>query len=98
MINAKDELLKVLKENNKSVDDIISIGIRIYTYDNEPKTINSVDDLDINYNNGYGSQNLYGYVLLKNNTWLERNEYDGSEWWEYTDYTQVEKDVMEYLK
>lgn len=36
----------------------------------------------IDYNEGYGSQELFGTIVFKNNTWLERAEYDGSEWWE----------------
>ncbi|QNI21485.1 hypothetical protein [Salmonella phage 3sent1] len=26
---------------------------------------------------------LYGNVWFTDGTWLERGEYDGSEWWEY---------------
>lgn len=33
------------------------------------------------YNNGYGSQELFGIIVFKDGTWLERCEYDGSEWW-----------------
>lgn len=36
----------------------------------------------INYDDGYGSQELFGTIVLKDSTWLERGEYDGSEWWE----------------
>ena len=37
--------------------------------------------LDFEYNNGYGTQYLEGVVWLKDGTWLDRHEYDGSEWW-----------------
>lgn len=36
----------------------------------------------IDYDNGYGCQELFGTIVFKDNTWLERGEYDGSEWWE----------------
>lgn len=36
----------------------------------------------INYDNGYGGQELFGTIVYKDGTWLERGEYDGSEWWE----------------
>lgn len=40
--------------------------------------------MDFEYDSGYGGQELYGTVwLMEDNTWLERGEYDGSEWWEY---------------
>ena len=37
----------------------------------------------IEYDNGYGGQELFGTIVYKDGTWLERGEYDGSEWWEY---------------
>lgn len=36
------------------------------------------------YDNGFGSQKLFGVVVFKDGTWLERREYDGSEWWNYS--------------
>ena len=36
-----------------------------------------------NYDDGYGCQELDGTVLFDDGTWLERKEYDGSEWWAY---------------
>lgn len=36
----------------------------------------------IDYDNGYGGQELFGTIVFKDGTWLERGEYDGSEWWE----------------
>jgi hypothetical protein len=35
----------------------------------------------VNYDAGYGSQEFFGFVLLNNNSWFERHEYDGSECW-----------------
>lgn len=39
--------------------------------------------LDFEYDNGYGCQELYGYIWYADGTWSSRREYDGSEWWEY---------------
>lgn len=39
--------------------------------------------LDTEYYSGFGGQDLYGYVMFNDESWLERHEYDGSEWWEY---------------
>lgn len=40
--------------------------------------------MDFEYDAGYGGQELYGTVwLMEEGTWLERGEYDGSEWWDY---------------
>lgn len=39
------------------------------------------DWMSFNYDAGYGSQHLFGFILLNNDTWFERHEYDGSERW-----------------
>ena len=40
--------------------------------------------LDFKYDSGYGMQEVDGRVwLMEEGTWLERGEYDGSEWWIY---------------
>ena len=46
--------------------------------------------LDFKYDSGYGMQELDGTVwLMKEGTWFERGEYDGSEWWVYKVCPQV---------
>jgi len=52
------------------------------------RTINDVqsfinDLMSIEYDDGFGSQNLYGTVAYKEGSWMDRCEYDGSEWWGY---------------
>ena len=43
-----------------------------------------LDKLKFEYDSGYGGQELYGTVwLMEDHTWLDRGEYDGSEWWAY---------------
>lgn len=78
-INAYDELIEKLNEIGKSLDDIKLISIRFHNY-----KIDNVNYLkEIQYYDGFGIQELYGYVVFNDNTWLEREAYDGSEWWEY---------------
>jgi hypothetical protein len=38
-------------------------------------------DLDFRYDDGYGTQEIEGTIWCKDDTWYERQEYDGSEWW-----------------
>ena len=40
------------------------------------------NQLDFKYDNGYGSQELFGTVWLTYGVWLTRWEYDGSEGWQ----------------
>jgi len=37
---------------------------------------------NITYDNSYGHPYLHGVVMFQDNTWLERREADGAEWWE----------------
>lgn len=42
-----------------------------------------LQSININYDNGYGAQELSGCIWYLDGTWSHRMEYDGSEWWEY---------------
>lgn len=43
-----------------------------------------LEKLDFEYDSGYGSQHLFGTVwFTEPGVWMERGEYDGSEWWEF---------------
>lgn len=54
------------------------------------KSIRSKDDelefikfmKESEYNPGFGAQELFGMIVF-DDCWLERHEYDGSEWWEF---------------
>ena len=91
MVNAREELTKILKEIGYTYDDIKCFNIRFYPKCCEPAKVaisgNDPEELKRNlnfdYDDGYGAQHLFGLVLFKDNTWLERAEYDGSEWWEH---------------
>jgi hypothetical protein len=53
-----------------------------------------LEKLNFEYDNGYGGQILHGIVwLMEDNTWIERGEYDGSEWWEYRKCPQILDDL-----
>lgn len=48
-----------------------------------------LDYLDIDYYDGYGGQELFGYIWMDDGTWFERHEYDGAECWEYKKYPEI---------
>jgi len=85
-MNAKQELLEELKNYKKTIDNIVAIKITYEISYKKNIEINKIEELDFDYDNGYGGQELYGYVLLDDQDWLERHEYDGAEWWEYKKY------------
>ena len=100
MQNAKEELLSHLERNKCTIKcATINCGISHWYNDEYVEDRKSIDlreghsigeyeeflhRLDFQYDNGYGGQQVYGLVWLKEeSTWRERGEYDGSEWWEY---------------
>lgn len=47
----------------------------------------------VNYDNGFGGQEVVtDLVILGDNWWLERGEYDGSEWWGFRTVPKVSTD------
>lgn len=51
-----------------------------YTDDEEQDFLNGL--YLTNYDSGYGTQYVCGFVVFTDGTWIERAEYDGSEWWD----------------
>ena len=89
MTNAKQELLahieRIEKRNNNSVK-FVSIVFDEFGRDEiliEGTLEEVLPNLDFNYDDGYGSQKLYGNIWYTDGTWSTREEYDGSEWWQY---------------
>ena len=80
MENLLEETIKILKEYRKEISDIKWIGNYDYYI--------NIDDFlrvaDTNYDSGYGGQEVaVDLFIVGDDWWLERHEYDGSEWWEF---------------
>lgn len=88
VINAKKELLDIITSRNLTILKIEITYTHINWDDNTTitKNITTLDDLNFDYDAGYGSQELFGVVYCKDSNnrpvWLTREEYDGSEWWD----------------
>lgn len=84
----KKELLDIITSRNLTILKIEITYTHINWDDNTTitKNITTLDDLNFDYDAGYGSQELFGVVYCKNSNnrpvWLTREEYDGSEWWD----------------
>lgn len=90
MTNAKEELLNNKYFTTDKAVDYCFIQLEQYNADIKDDVIRTIcsgplnlDTLDFTYDNGYGGQELFGYIVFTDGTWLERAEYDGSEWWTY---------------
>lgn len=70
-----------MEDNGKSKDDVLWCGSKEFGWF-------SFDDFteiaSIEYSSGYGGQEIAkDLVIAGKDFWLERVEYDGSEWWEF---------------
>ena len=97
MSNAKEEILSHLEKYGLEKDDIVYIKIRIEPSEFTSTVPNKfieievkgelteelLNELNFDYSNGYGRQELFGYIWYKDGTWSERWEYDGVEGWDY---------------
>ena len=52
-----------------------------------------LNDIDFEYDSGYGGQNLFGTIWYEDGTWSERGEYDGSEWWDHRERPQIPEEL-----
>lgn len=60
----------------------------------EQEYTNFLNQLDFDYDAGYGGQELYGTVWLSDSNWLTRGEYDGSEWWDYNSLPEIPDELL----
>lgn len=88
MTNLLKETLEKLSENGKSQTDVRWVGTRDMRYASRTLACGSWEDFagfaDFDYDAGYGGHEIdLALVVVGDDWWLERGEYDGSEWWEF---------------
>ena len=98
LINAKQELLQVLG-GFKIIAANVIFGDDYSDEEQQKFKLNPLyteDDynaflefMDRDYDSGYGGQNLFGTIFCEDNIWLDRGEYDGSEWWSLNKYPNL---------
>lgn len=111
MQNLLKETIGIIEINGKSESDVIAVVGTLFfqgPYLPQNKKIRiSWEDFkryaDFNYNNGFGGNEISeDLVVVGNGFWLERGEYDGSEWWEFKTMPSLDlpysNDEVEMLK
>lgn len=79
MANLLEETKKILHENGKTIFDVVWFGTSEFVIGEDIQRFFNVD-----YDNSYGSNEIpMKLIAVGEDFWLERHEYDGSEWWEY---------------
>ena len=79
-MNLLKETEKILNRHKLSSSDVLWVGSNdLYTtWDNFAEVAN------VEYDSGYGGQEVMSdLIIVGKDWWLERHEYDGSEWWEF---------------
>jgi len=80
MTNFKKETLTILANHNKSIEDILWIGCECFKIPKEEFWKLA----DRCYDDGYGAWEIpLDLLIVGDDWWMERREYDGSEWWEF---------------
>lgn len=89
-MNLLQETLDVLEKNGVDQSQVLYcaiLGPDSFWQEQEPfyfswQEFKELADFD--YDNGFGGHEVNSkLVVVGNNWWLERGEYDGSEWWEF---------------
>ena len=104
MTNAKEEFLAAV-EDKAAVKCVEIVFGDIYdpeeTMHINLKVNHSLEDittflneLDFEYDSGYGGQLLFGTIWYTDGTWSSRGEYDGSEWWKYHSCPEIPESLL----
>ena len=90
-----EETKKILEYNNKNFDDVVAICGNKFQISKE----DFIEYSKTRYDKGYGAPEVATDLLvIGEDFWLERNEYDGSEWWEFKSFPQYENLPFQKIK
>ena len=86
MSNLLYETRSVLDQHGKTLFDVVWVGCTDFQI-----PINQfVECANQKYDSGYGAPEVATDLLVVGSDfWLERHEYDGSEWWEYKELPKM---------
>ena len=97
-MNFKQETLEKLEDHNKTWDDVEFVQGNDFVVKNSKEEI--LELMDFEYDDGYGGAEIArDLVIVGKDWWLERHEYDGSEWWEYKELPEkltVSKEIERF--
>lgn len=91
LYNLKTETIEILEKHNKTLSDIKWVGCRTYKIPIEE----FYKLADRQYNTSYGAVEVAeDLIVVGDSWWLERHEYDGSEWWEYKELPKEPETII----
>lgn len=81
-VNLYDELIEALDKNDKKLSDIKWIGVMGEGCFDTKQFLKIAKEFS--YDSGFGLIEINEQlIVVGKDWWLERHEYDGSEWWEF---------------
>lgn len=95
MTNLWQETIDALKRHGKTWADVCFVCGDQYEVTNFETIARNT-----NYDDGFGGQEIAKDLkVVGDNFWLERHEYDGSEWWEYKELPErpIDKKAVLHL-
>lgn len=93
MQNLKNELNNILIKNKLTLNDILWVGTRDYKI-NKQKFL---DNINFQYDNGYGLRHIAtDLIVVGADFYIERRDYDGSEWWHFNKIPTEPKETRDY--
>ena len=98
MKNLWEETISVLKDHYLTWEDVDHI---ILDGDNVTISKENFEELarKTDYDNGWGAAEIRTDLIIVGwNWWLERNEYDGSEWWEFRTMPIIPNEITTVTK
>ena len=88
--------IKSIEDNHHTVDEVYWVGTKDGKYGLHWLDFTLLANFD--YDSGYGVPFIpMNLVVVGKDWWLERHEYDGSEWWEYKQLPILHPDHQAWL-
>ena len=101
--NLLNETIDKLRTYGKTPDDVHWVGRAFWTSGDNLKVYKSTwedffSKADFEYDSGYGApETPMDLIIVGEDFWLERNEYDGSKWWEFKTMPIEPKETRELV-
>jgi len=95
-MNAKHELINLI---NSSEMKCATITIHNKLYDlklgyTDQELLVFIDNLNFDYDSGFGLQELFGTIWMQDGSWYTRAEYNGSEWWKHNKLPDIPNNLF----
>lgn len=96
MTNLLEETREEIASNKHTLAQVAWVGSRSGKYAISWEAFEEIANIE--YDSGYGGQKVANdlVVVFTDGSWLERSEYDGSEWWSYCKTPMPESDATPF--